>query len=206
MIKCFNETYNTFNEEYYNIKNNFHPINVNNSNNEIKYNYFNFPFNNGNTGNINYDIFINSQKSAFFSLDLEFEGIEENQPTITAKIINLSGPKDMQIEILSGTTDCEGIRKSLKVDFNEANYTMLVKYDTESTNINITNIVHIKDYNYNIKQYKRILVEKEENNMINVNGIEMDFSELDEGECKEENIDNENVKIEEKTNSSYVLI
>ena len=205
LIQCFKATNEAFNEEYEIIKNEFIPLLVNKSINDEENNYYNFPFNTQNNGNIEYNIIVNSNKSAYFSLDLEFEGIELNHPTVTAKIINLSGPKDMLIEILSGTSDCRNTKKVIKANFNEANYTMLIKYNTESENINITNIIHVKDYFYNIKQYKIIVVEAEDE-FIEINGIITNIGKLKDDECIEELQDNENVKVDEKNNNTIFLL
>ena len=205
MIKCFNETYKAFNEEYYNLKNGFNSIKVNNTNSGIKNSHFNFPYNSQNNGEISYDIYVNSHNNSFFSLDLEFEGIEENQPIVTAKIINLNGPQDITVDILSGTNDCGDTKKILTSYFNEANYTMIIKYDTESNDINITDIIYVKDYTYNVKQYKMILVEADED-IIAVNGIEMDLGELVGTTCDEILIDNDDVKVKEKINSTSHVI
>ena len=205
LIKCFNETNKVFNEEYNILKKEFIPIKINNSNNDIENNHYEFPFNNQITGDINYDIYVSSYKNSYFSFNLEFEGIEENQPIVTAKIINLSGPKDIQVEILSGANDCGDIKKILKSNFNGANYTMVIKYDTDSTDINITNILHIKDYSYSLKQYKLVMVEAE-SDVIDVNGVSIDIGELMDTVCEEHIEVDDQISVVEKMNTTTYLI
>ena len=203
LIECFNVTNNTFNEEYEEIKNEFIPMAINISSNKNVFNHYNFPFNNSITGEISYDININSQKKAYFSLNIEFEGIEDNQ--VTAKIINLSGPKDMNIEIISGTSTCGDIKKILTSNFQEANSTMIITYNSESTNINITNILNIKEYTYNIKTYRRDII-KAEDEFIEVNGIIINIGSLGEDECKDILEDDDKTLIKERKNSTTILI
>jgi len=50
-----------------------------------------------NPGQIQYDIEINSNKKAFFYLDIIFNGPDFHNPEVVAKIINLSGPKNLNI-------------------------------------------------------------------------------------------------------------
>ena len=205
LIKCFNETNKVFNEEYNILKKEFSPIKLNNSNSDIENNYYEFPFNNQITGDINYNIYVSSYKNSYFSFNLEFEGIEENQPIVTAKIINLSGPKDILVEILSGANDCGDIKKILKSNINGANYTMVIKYDTDSTKINITNILHIKDYTYRLTQYKLVMVEAE-SDVLDVNGIEMDVGQLMDAACKEEVECEDIIAVAEKMNTTTDFI
>ena len=151
---CRNETYTTFNDEYIKIKNEMIPIAIENysDNNEVN-NVLNYSFSSANTGQIKYNVDINSKKNAYFSLDLLFEDMNNYNPTVIAKIINLSGPNNMKINIITGTSNCAERERDIDVEFNSANYSMIITYNTQSTKINVTTITNYEHYSYNVKEY-----------------------------------------------------
>ena len=185
--KCANITYITFSEEYNKIKEEIipNPIKNNYSNFENKNNLLSHSFNSANNGLIKYDFNINSIKNAFFSIDLELLNKEQYNPTLIAKIINLSGPKNMKIKIISGTSNCGGEKeKNIDAVFGDVNYTMVIYFNTESTKINVTTISNIEDYRYTIKEFVISEEYEEEEEEMEINGIKMDFNILNtDGIC-----------------------
>ena len=169
----------------------------------VKYIVFNHDMKLENNGQIKYDIKIYNNKKAYFSLDLEFESIKEN--ILEAKIINIRGPKNMQIEIKSGTSNYRETKRTISSNCGSANYTMLIHFDTESANINITTITHFEKYEYEIKVFEINTIFPEDD-FIFINGIVVNQGILMDEEC-EDNPVNEEIKIvKEKNNSTYVLL
>ena len=201
---CANVTVTTFLDECNKIKEEFLPKSIENlMDGGVKYIVFNHDMKLENNGQIKYDIKIYNNKKAYFSLDLEFESIKEN--ILEAKIINLSGPKSMQIEIKSGTSNCGESKRTILANFGAANYTMLIHFDTESANINITTITHFEKYEYEIKDFQINTILPEDDFII-INGIIVNQGNLMDEEC-EDNPVNEEIKIvKEKNNSNYVLL
>ena len=202
---CANVTTITFLDEYNKIKEEFLPNPIENSvNNDIKKIPFSHSMDLENNGQIKYDIEINNNKKAYFSLDLELNGIKDN--ILEAKIINLSGPKNMKIEITSGTSSkCAESKRIINANFGSANYSMIIHFNTESTNINITNIVHFEKYQYEIKDYIINTIVPEDN-FIEVNGIIMNIGILEDEKCEDEQVNNEAIIVKERNNSNFVLL
>ena len=184
--QCANITYITIADEYNQIKKELIPTPIQeqySENENYIHNHLNYSFNSSNNGQILYDVDINSNKSANFSIDLEYENIPGKSPTLIAKIVNRSGPKDMTIKITSGTSKCAERERIINAIFGSSTYTMIIYFNTESTKINVTTITNFDDYKYDIKEYK-IEPKLAEENYIIINGIKIDLSTVQQDECE----------------------
>ena len=205
---CKNVTYLEFNDEFNKIKNEITPyvFVANISNNDEISEEFDYKFSTAITGQFNYKVKVNSKKNAYFSLDLEFEDIQNYNPTIIAKIINLSGPKNMKINIIKGTSSCKENQKDIDVTFGSSNYSMIIMYNTQSTKINVTTITNFEEYSYSIKEYKFVNKQSEEPEYIIVNGIKIKKSNPINN-CVKTHIENaDDYKIMDKKNSSESIL
>ena len=170
---CKNVTYMEYNDEFNKIKNEMIPyvFEANISNNDEISEEFDYKFPTAITGQFKYKVKVNSKKNAYFSLNLEFEDIQNYNPTIIAKIINLSGPKYMKINIIKGTSTCKESQKDIDVNFGSSNYSMIIMYNTQSTKINVTTITNFDEYFYSIKEYKFVNKQSEKPEYLEINGI-----------------------------------
>ena len=194
----------TFLDECNKIKEEFLPKSIENfMDGGVKYIKFNHDMKLENNGQIKYDIKIHNNKKAYFSLDLEFENIKEN--ILEAKIINLCGPKNIQIEIKSGTSNCGESKKTITADFGASNYTILIHFDSESANINITTITHFEKYEYEIKDFEINTILPEDDFII-INGIVINQGNMVDEECEDNPVNEEIIIVKEKKNSNYVLL
>ena len=89
------------------------------------------------------------------------------------KIINLSGPRNMNLILNSGTSTCSEREKNINAEFGLANYTMIIIFNTQSNKFNVTTITDFESYSYNIKEYIYKKKESENNEFIIVNGIKI---------------------------------
>jgi len=209
IIDCQNVTYHTFIDEYTKIKEEILPIpeseNIYNSPN-IKKDFTHY-FNNENNGQIKYDLTVNSNKEAYFSVNLYYEDQDFKNLEVRAEIINLSGPKDIDMKILSGTSTCGEKKRNVRGNFGSANYTMLITFDTKSTKINVTTLTDFEDYIYDIKEYI-IETQEGEDEFMEINGILINYGILERSKC----IDvpyhegDDTIKVEKKKKISTVLI
>ena len=88
----------------------------------------------------------NSNKTTEFLLEYEYNN---KKPILKAKIVNLCSPKKMYTKIISGTTDCGTTETDLDVQFDGSNITMVIYYDTNSTDVNVKTYTHFEKYYYN---------------------------------------------------------
>ena len=154
--KCANITFKTFENKYEDILNqintfhNNYTITKEEENKQIPYCYAG-----QHNGQIKYTTDItNSNKTTEFSLKYKYEGNNIKKPMIEAKITNLCSPKKMYTKITSGTTDCGTTETDLNVNFGESNITMVIYYDTESTDIKATTYIKYDKYHYDKIIYK----------------------------------------------------
>jgi len=211
---CKDVTNIVFKDEYIKIKNEMIPfiIQSNYSNNDEENKVLNYSFSTSNTGEIKYNIDINNKKNAYFSIDLEFEDMEKYNPIVIAKIINLSAPKHMKMNIIPATSNCKDIETEIDVIFGSANYSMIITYNTTSTKkINVTTITHVEEYTYYIDDYRLSSSQPEEPQYIVIAGIIIDQNKANansNNNCKKEYVENshktEEVKRKFITNSFII--
>ena len=171
---CKDVTNIVFKDEYIKIKNEMIPfiIQSNYSNNVEENKVLNYSFSTSNTAEIKYNININNKKNAYFSIDLEFEDMEKYNPIVIAKIIHLSAPKHMKMNIIPYTSECKDMETELDVIFGSANYSMIITYNTTSTKkINVTTITQFEEYSYDINYYQFNSSQSEKPNFIYIAGI-----------------------------------
>ena len=110
-----------------------------------------------NQGSINYTVdIINLNKTTEFSVEYKYEGTDVKKPILIAKIVNLCGPKTMHIKIITGTTDCGTTETDIAADFGNSNITMVIYFDTESTNVNVKTYTNFEKYKYDKILYELI--------------------------------------------------
>ena len=204
LIDCYNITFDIISNKYNQIKDEIIPFYKNITTDEIESQQLNYSFNSSNNGFINYELNIENKKNAYFSLVFE---VEKNNPILRGKVINLSGPTKMHINTKQGTTICGERKKKIDVKFGDIISTMYITWDTESSKINMTNIINYEDYKYTIKDYI-IQEEAKEPEFIIINGIKIDKNKGKSNNCLEvpnqEGDDNIHIKAKYSSNE-YVI-
>ena len=76
----------------------------------------------------------------------------DKMPKIYANVINLSRPKKMNIKIYT-EFGCGKSVQELDIEFNDANYSIVLDFNTSSTDIFATIISQFDDYQYNVQRY-----------------------------------------------------
>ena len=92
----------------------------------------------------------NINEYAEFYMDLILEGNKFIKPKIKAKIVDKTIPKDVKIIISSDYGFCYSKLYLFEIEFNEANYTSTIEFDTKTNYLNITTYIDIDKYQYNI--------------------------------------------------------
>ena len=92
---------------------------------------------------------------AEYKLDLYLEGKEFKIPKIKAKIVDKIVPKNVEVRVISGNGACISKGHIFNIKPKDANYTVIVEYDTKSSLINITTITNINKYNYTLTYGER---------------------------------------------------
>ena len=92
----------------------------------------------------------NINEYAEFYMDLILEGNKFIKPKIKAKIVDKTIPKDVKIIISSDYGFCYSKLYLFEIEFNEANYTSTIEFDTKTNYINITTYIDIDKYQYKI--------------------------------------------------------
>ena len=87
---------------------------------------------------------------AEFYMDLVLEGNKFLKPKIKAKIVDKTIPKDVKIIVSSDYGFCYSKLYLFQIEFNEANYTSTIDFDTKTNYINITTYIDIDKYQYKI--------------------------------------------------------
>ena len=153
---CFNKTYNTLNDEYIQILKDYESVNSEyyKINEDLSPIYYDFTPDDK-TYKIRTDI-KNLQQYARFKFGVEFENNNTNIPKVIGNIINKSFPKTMIIDIYSEFGNCGKKGILLEAEFNNAEYSMKIDYNSNSTNINLTTLTNFEKYKYNIKSYQII--------------------------------------------------
>ena len=171
--KCANITYNTFNKEYEKIYNETTKVDTKYSevkNNSDKLEYTKKTEHKTNTVTGEYTDLVEYGE---FKLELLFEGDVIKKPKVAASIISKSRPKKLNLNISSPFGTCGENINVLEVEFNDANYTMNIDYNTESTNINVSTFTSFDKYKYSTEVYQ--IEESNETESAEAMGIEVNY-------------------------------
>ena len=156
--ECANKTIDTFEIKYDEISKMIDFFNVNHFDNEEKNVRKEYDYSYQNEGSIKYVASITKpKKHAEFYYNLKFEGTDFKNPVLEGRITNISGPKKMNLDILSGTSICGDIKQTIDIEFGNSNYTLLFNYnpkENENNKINITEIILFDKYKYTKKLYE----------------------------------------------------
>jgi len=170
--QCANITYITLSKEYEKIANKTKQVKSNYTNNKDILNKITYKKQTEHKINRVSAIVTNYREYGEFYFDLKFEGNKNiRKPKVVGTIINKSRPKNIIFEIESPYGNCGKVVTELKLELNDANYTM--DLFTNSKNINITTISNIEKFKYSteISQYG----ERKEKETIIVNGVEVEI-------------------------------
>ena len=169
--QCENITYETFNKEYEKISNKSNSINMKYDEakdiNTVKYT----KKTEHKTNKVNAEI-SDFREYAEFKYDLVYEGNSTlKTPKVVANITNKSKPKNIQLQVSSPFGYCGETINELYIEFNDANYTMIL--DTVSTDINVTTITNFEKYKYSTEVYQ--FGETNETVVVDAMGIEIEY-------------------------------
>jgi len=170
--QCANITYITLSKEYEKISNKTIQVKSNYTDNKDILNKIKYTKKTEHKTNKVSAILSNYREYGEFYFDLKFEGNKNiRKPKVIGTIINKSRPKNIIFEIESPYGNCGKIVTEIKLEFNDANYTM--DLFTNSKNINITTISNIEKYKYSteISQYG----ERKEKETNIANGVEVEI-------------------------------
>ena len=152
--KCINITYENLINEYKKVSEEEETINVEYSKTVEKPNTI---YHNYNAEDTTYYIetkMTNLQYYAKFKFGIKFENNDYKNPKVVASIINKSRPNNMVLDIFSYYGNCGQKGIIIDTNFNDAEYTMNLDFDTKSNNINVTTITNFEKYEYNSKAYQ----------------------------------------------------
>ena len=154
--KCANATYTTFGNKYEEISQEANP--VDNEQNQIEENINTITHNSTyQNGEFKIEADISALiKKAKFQFAVEFEDSEIKKPKVKAKIINHSRPRTMNFKIFSEYGYCGKIVQNVEIEFNDVNHTIILDFNTKSTNITGQIISEFESYNYFTENYKEI--------------------------------------------------
>ena len=153
--KCANNTYKVFNQEFEKIVNR-----------TSKSNNMTFSNPNSNLGNETFSpnsehksntvtaSITDMMERAEFKFHIYYKEEKIKKLYILASIINRIRPSKTKIDIATKFSNCGEMVNSLDIEFNEANFTMDIHYDSESNKINITAFTYFEEYTYYKESYK----------------------------------------------------
>ena len=108
-----------------------------------------------------------------FKFNLLFEGDVIKKPKVVAQIVDKSRPKKISLKVSSPFGNCGETINELEIEFNDANYTMNLDFNSESTNINVTTITNYEKYKYSTEVYQ--YGESNETETAGAMGIEIEY-------------------------------
>jgi hypothetical protein len=154
--ECASMTYKVFNQEFekivYQTKSFYNSIsetevNINKLQNII------YDKSEHKTNSINFTL-TDMKKQGEFKLDILYKEDNIKKLIIMAKIINRSRPNKVNIDINSEEQWCNKVVNNLDIEFNEANFTMDILFDSETNKINISTYTLFEEYTYYTETYK----------------------------------------------------
>ena len=155
--KCENITYQTINDKYVEIKNNFKPIKalINNQKESINYIW--------QTNGNNYDNYVIENKinnidiENEFALDVIFENDGLKEPKIIGKIINKNRPTNYLIDIYSKTgQNCGKIGREIEINLNNISLSTNIIFDDNLKTLEINITTNFDEYVINTQYYEFI--------------------------------------------------
>ena len=147
--QCANITYEEFNREFDKIVNNTESFNTNIPEENSKSNTLT-PYKQDSDHKVNYvDTVITDLKTrGEFKFNIMYKNESIKKLIITASIINRSRPNKVNINITNSFSFCGEIINALEIEFNEANFTTDLLYDSITNNINLTMHTLFDKYTY----------------------------------------------------------
>ena len=93
-------------------------------------------------------------KKANFKFEFNFDEINNlKMPKVYAHVINLSRPKKINMEIYNNLDQCSKRIESYEIEFNNVNFTLMLDFNTDSTDILTTVITDFDAYQYSVERY-----------------------------------------------------
>ena len=137
-----------------------------------------------------------------FEFNTTLKGLRFLVPQIKSRIVNKVIPKNIELEIKTGYSFCNSKGYLFDIEFNEANLTMTIEYDTKSNYINMTTYNNIERYNYSMHYYELFGEEKTEE--IHVLNYAYNLTKCINGGKRE--VSTNNFLIEEKHEANTTII
>ena len=147
-----NITKDVLNDEYRNISNSVNRSELNKSNEKLntilkRYDHQSENFIINSTSTIG-----NRIENALFKLDLFLEGNDFLYPKFKVRIENRIIPKYANFIMKNNFSFCIQKAQIYRIYLPDANYTMILEYNTKSSFISITNYGYVDKYNFSIEQ------------------------------------------------------
>jgi len=155
LIKCANITANTFIDKYSKISIKVQTVDNEQNEDENELNIKGHPSTFQNTifytdVNIKY-----MKKKAWFKFTFEYDKKDGFQiPKIYAHVINLSYPKKANFKVYSTFGVCGKRVQEIDAEFNNANYSIFLDFNSNTNNILATINTNFDDYQYSVERYK----------------------------------------------------
>ena len=154
---CASITYKVFNQEFEKIASQTKPFNnsiseIENNIEELQ-NITTLEKSEHKINSINSSI-TNMRKEGEFIFDIQYKQDNIKKLIIMAKIINRSRPNKANFDINSGEEGCNKVVNNFDIEFQGANYTMDIIFDSETNKINISTYTLFDEYQYYTETYK----------------------------------------------------
>ena len=183
--QCANITYKEFNREFDKIVNNTESFNTDISEEKSKSNTL-APYKQDSDNKVTYiDTVITDLKTqGEFKFNIMHKNESIKKLIITANIINRSRPNKVNINITTNFSFCGKVINALEIEFNEANFTTDLLYDSITNNINLTMHTLFDKYIYYSTYYlingtsKTQNVDTGDNRMVIPNACKNQISEI----------------------------
>ena len=146
--KCANVTYEEYNKEFDKIVNNTQSFNNEISETKQKYNLDTYQQKTEHKTNYVDSSVTDLKIQGGFKFDVKYKTENIKKLIIAASIINRSIPNLANINVTYEFSKCGKVINVLDIEFNDANYTMDLLYDSETNNINITMYTLFEKYWY----------------------------------------------------------
>jgi hypothetical protein len=150
---CANKTFSTFVDKYYEISNETQNKDNVQEEEEIDENIFEESLRQ-NTQYYTKAIIKNLKKKAKFKFEFNFDEINNlKMPKVYAHVINLSKPKKIDMQIYENLDECTKKVDAYEVEFNNVNYTLVLDFNTNSTDIITTVVTDFDAYQISEESY-----------------------------------------------------
>ena len=182
--ECVNITSKTFEDKYKTILIEINSFQNNSYISENEENiHRNHIYNGTSDAHIKYKADITNQnKTSEFSLDIKYEGEYIKKPILIAKIINLFGPKKINLKIINGD-NCGTRETDVNANLGNSNNTLVIYFDTDSTEIKISSYTKVDKYIYEEIIYT-IKKDDSSDNKIGTEGNQIDLDRFKNQNCE----------------------